>query len=372
MFLGINLECISCHDGAGHLDKINLWLSNRGRVDLWKQAAFFGKIRLYRPYGDLWDEFVLSNDGKGYDTSSPSVLRLSRYKADVTPTFILAGEKPEPGEEWRQAYARMITSNIQFARATVNLIWAELFGAGIVDPPLDFDLSRYGSEVKPPAPWAPQTIHSELLDAMARDFQAHHFDLRYLIRLMVTSSAYQLSHRLDAPWKPAYTGYFARHLVRRFSAEQVWDALSQATGVFSEMPSGDSGEKVRYVMQTVSPEDIDGKIRALLGNFGLDDRYLGVKSLSSSIVQSSILLNGEVVRDKIRYQDKSRLYDLLNSDPPKTNGEMVEELFLATLSRFPSREEAEFGERLLSEHHVQGAEDLLWVLINKPEFVLNY
>jgi hypothetical protein len=372
MFLGINLECISCHNGAGHLEKINLWLTSRERADLWKQAAFFGKVRLYRPYGDLVDEFVLSNEGKGYNTSSHSVIRLPRYPIDATPTFLLTGEKPRPGEDPREAYARMITGHIQFARATVNLIWAELFGVGIVDPPLEFDPARYGAEVKLPAPWAPQTPHAELLDVLARDFQAHHFDIRYLIRLMVTSSAYQLSHRVDAPWKPEYGGYFARHLVRRLPAEQVWDALSQATGVFSEMNSGDFGAKVKYVTQTVSPEDLDPKLGRLLSNFGLDDRGLGTKSLSSSVVQSSVLLNSEMVKVKIRLEEKGRLHALLNSDPPKTNAEIVEELFLATLSRFPSKEEAGFGVRLLAEHHAQGAEDLLWVLVNKPEFLLNF
>jgi hypothetical protein len=63
---------------------------------------------------------------------------------------------------------------------------------------------------------------------------------------------------------------------------------------------------------------------------------------------------------------------LWNVEPPKNNAEIVEELFLATLARFPTKAESEFGARLLAEHHAQGAEDLLWVLLNKPEFVLNY
>ena len=58
------------------------------------------------------------------------------------------------------------TGHPQFARATVNLLWAELFGVGLVDPPLDFDLARYGAQ--PPEPWAPQTLHEGLLDALAR------------------------------------------------------------------------------------------------------------------------------------------------------------------------------------------------------------
>ena len=90
------------------------------------------------------------------------------------------------------------------------------------------------------------------------------------------------------------------------------------------------------------------------------------------MVQASILMNSTLVKEKIRIQEGSRLHSLLNAEPPKSNAEVVEELFLATLARFPTKAESEFGARLLAEHHAQGAEDLLWVLLNKPEFVLSY
>jgi hypothetical protein len=374
IFLGVNLECISCHDGKNHLEKINVWLTSRKRADLWQQAAFFSKVKLYRPYGDLVDEFVLSNEGKGYyDTSSHSVVRIQRYKADVTPTFILTGEHPEPGEDPRAAFARMLTTNIQFARATVNLFWSELFGVGIVDPPTGFDFARYGVPATDiPAPWTAQTIQADLLDAMAKDLQAHHFDLRYLIRLIATSSAYQLSNRVEGPWRVDYGQYFARRLVHRMPAEQIWDAVCQSTGVFEEFSEGGGG-KIKYVQQTVSPEDLPGNLAKTLVSFGLDDRILKPRSLDLSTLQSSVLLNSKLVKEKLNAEIKgSRLDALLNAEPPKTNKEIVEELFLATLARFPSDGESVFGEKLLAEHHAKGAEDLLWALINKPEFVLNY
>jgi hypothetical protein len=373
MFLGMNLECISCHDGAGHLEKINLWLTGKKRTDLWRQAAFFGKVRMYRPYGDLVDEFVLNNEGTGYDTASKSVVRLPRYKADTRPTFILTGEHPREGEDPRDAYARMVTGNRQFSRTIVNNIWAELFGAGIVDPPTAFDLVRYGSDGSTNGGLGPLTQYAELLDAMAKDFEEHHYDLRHLIRTIVTSSTYQLSHRLpQGGWKAEYADYFARHLVRRLPAEQVWDALSDATGIYDEMPIGDSGRKVKYVLQTVSPEDIPGKLRKVLASFGLDDRTLGTRSLSGSPVQASILLNSDLVKEKIKSDKKGRLWKLMHAEPPNTNEKIVEEIFLATLSRFPSAAESRFGGKLVAENHDAGAEDLLWALLNRPEFLLNY
>ena len=186
------------------------------------------------------DEFVLSNDGKGYDTSSKSVVRLPRYKADTTPTFILTGEHPREGEDPRQAYARMLTGDIQFARTIVNNIWAELFGAGVVDPPTAFDLVRYQSDGAADRSLGVLTRHAELLDAMAKDFQQHNYDVKYLIRTIVTSSTYQLSHRVpEGSWRVEYADYFARHMVRRLPAEQVWDAISDATGIHDLAPARD-------------------------------------------------------------------------------------------------------------------------------------
>ena len=208
---------------------------------------------------------------------------------------------------------------------------------------------------------------------MAKDFQAHHFDLRYLIRLIATSSAYQLSNRVEKPWKSEYNQYFARRLVHRLPAEQIWDAISQSTGVFEEFSAGDSAAKVKYVQQTVSPEDLPGNLAKTLVSFGLDDRVLKPRSLDLSTLQSSVLLNSVLLKEKLKVDAKgSRLGALLTAEPPKTNKEIVEELFLATLARFPSPEESAFGEKLLSEHHAKGGEDLLWALINKPEFILNY
>jgi hypothetical protein len=97
------------------------------------------------------------------------------------------------------------------------------------------------------------------------------------------------------------------------------------------------------------------------------------RSLDLSTLQSSVLLNSKLVKDKLKAENKdSRLDALLNAEPPKTNKEIVEELFLATLARFPSDGESAYGEKLLAEHHAKGAEDLLWALINKPEFILSY
>ena len=363
VFLGINVECISCHDGRGHLEKVNQWLSKKTRQAFWKQAAFFAQSRLWRPFGD-YSNFALTDDGKGYDLTRKSVTRMQRYKADVSPAFLLTGEKPEPGENPRAAYARMLTGNVQFARATVNLIWAELMGVGIVDPPFAFDLDA-------------QITHSDLLDALAKDFQGHQYDLRYLIKLITKSSAYQLSSRFEGEWKPDYARYFARHFVRRLPATQIWDAICQSTGVFMEVPILRSDRKVKYAQSMIDPDDLSGKgmkpLADLLASFGLNNRYsVGDDSgTKGSIIQASVLLNNPLVLERTKARKGSRLFDLFQHEPPLSNSEIVEELFLATLSRFPSEQEKSIAVKLLQDYHTPGAEDLLWSLINRLEFGAN-
>ena len=365
LFLGINLECVSCHDGKGHLEKINTGLANIKRVEMWRQAAFFSKTRVYRPYS-ISQEFAVLDNYPGYDLKSKSVVRMQRYKADVSPHFILTGEEPQPGENWRAAYARMLTSHPQFARATVNLIWAELMGVGIVDPPLDFDLAKQDTQPSNP----------ELLNALAKDFSEHKFDLRYLIQTIVSSNAYQLSSRFNGEWKDSYAPYFARHFIRRLSPEMICDAIQSSTDVFDEIPIAGTSIKVQRVMQTRSPEDLGGpKLRSmvhLLTSFGQNNRDKGEKETAGSTVQASVLLNSPFVKDRIKPGTQNRISKLLQSDPPMSNDGMVDEMFLAFLSRWPNAAEKKTAIESLEKYHGQGLEDLAWGLINKVEFVFDY
>jgi hypothetical protein len=388
ILLGINLECVSCHNGAGHLDKINLWLSQRKREELWREAAFFSNLSVCRP-PPRRQEFTLVElpigynsaathviDVKlGYHVTAASVVRTPRWQADVSPTFLLTGDHPVPGERLREALARMITANPQFARATVNYVWAELMGTGIVNPPYDFDLARQDPGKPPPKPWIVQPSHPELLEALASDFVAHDYDLRYLIKLIVKSSTYQLSAVFNDPWKPEYSRYFARHFVRRLSSEELFDAISESTQVFPEIKISKTDVTVKYVMQTRSPEDLVGgelgEIGRFLSSFGQGNRSHGIKTLQGNGIQASFLLNSKVVKRRVQANPGSRLHDLLSRNPPLSNQQIVEELFLAVLSRYPTAGESWVAVARLEKYRDAGAEDLLWALLNKLEFLFN-
>jgi hypothetical protein len=128
--------------------------------------------------------------------------------------------------------------------------------------------------------------------------------------------------------------------------------------------------------QILDPDDLNQKdmkpLADLVASFGLYNRFaVGDDSSGNkgSIIQASILLNIPLIRERVRVQKGSRLESLLAHDPPYSNDQIVEELFLATLSRFPTTEERNIAVKLLQDLHAQGAEDLLWSLINHLEFL---
>ena len=374
LFLGVNYQCISCHGGKGFLEKVSLDLVSKKRRDFWAMAAFFGNTRIrVVPYQD---RYTITDDGDGYDTKGWSQVRLQREGGDIQPTFILTGEKADPRKPLRPQFARMLTQHPQFARATVNLIWKQFFGLGLVDPVDAFDLARQDPKAQLPAPWTCQPTNTDLLDALARDFAAHRFSLKYLMRTISRSNAYQLSSRFDGDWKEGYTPYFARHFVRQLTAEQMHDAISQATLVFGNYKRRDWTYETpiasaRFWTEAASPEDINsGEAKNFLRTFGQANREQFDRQPGGSILQAMMLMNSPFVTNRVLAENGSLVEQLVKS--AKSNGELVEELYLATLSRHPLPQEKQLALSWLEKDRRQGAEDLHWSLLNKLDFVFNY
>jgi hypothetical protein len=173
-------------------------------------------------------------------------------------------------------------------------------------------------------------------------------------------------------WNEKYDDYFARHVVRRLGPEQFWDAVQQATGNFEEFALKYTDLKRKYIMQAnyldFAPNN---RLAGLLVCFGQTDREDGASTDKSSLLQVANLLNNALVLDRVKAQKGSRLEGLLNAK--KTDKEIVEELFLATISRYPTPEEERQSVHLLSGggNRQAAAEDLLWALLNRLEFVFN-
>jgi hypothetical protein len=120
-----------------------------------------------------------------------------------------------------QTLAKLITSpqNGRLSRTIVNRLWQKLLGRGLVEPVDDME--------KPA--WDP-----DLLDWLADDLVAHHFDLKHTIEVILTSRAYQLPATEGPDAKGAYV--FAGPLPRRLTAEQYSDAVSSLSGEWARLP----------------------------------------------------------------------------------------------------------------------------------------
>jgi uncharacterized protein DUF1553/uncharacterized protein DUF1549 len=376
-FLGLPLICLSCHNGPGHLELVNTALSHHTRYEFWRNAAFFARSG---PSGASRDPatgtaaFTIADYPQGdYKLNTTSGNKTPRQPqngvAVADPAFFLTGETPKAGEGRRQAYARMVTASPQFARATVNYVWKEIFGAGIVEPADSFDLAR-----QDPAALAPgatlQPTHPELLTKLADSFIASNYDLRALIRTIVVSNAYQLSSRYTrGAWSEAWAPYYARHYPRRLMAEEVLDAIVKCTGVAANL--GLSGNRsVPRAMLLPDPTE-GGNFAKFLNNFERGNRDDQPRSADSSIVQALALLNDRIVTDRIDATNPASLVARLiqeSNDPAA----IAEGLYLNTLSRYPTADEkAEAVAYLKSGELAKKMEDLQFALINKLEFLFN-
>lgn len=369
-FLGVNLSCISCHDGKGHLEKVNVWLSGRKRSEFFQNAAFLGASRylMYWEHGKPQSgEFLIDDSNPGYNTKGASMIRVPRFGGPGDPAFILTGEKPRPGAEPREELARLLTANPQFARATVNLFWARLMGFGIVEPFDEFDLARLDPR-NVPAGWQLQASHPELLEQLANDFRSHGYSLRHLFATICGSSAYQLSARFEGEWKEAYTKYFARKFVRLLDAEELHDSIALATSRPGAFPFG--GEKVGMSMELSGPAGAPD-VKYFMQTFGQSNRSNPPRAAAGSPLQPILLMQSPVVNDRVLAAKDSRVQRLLDSYR-SDNGRVVDELFLATLSRRPSGEERQVALAALDRNRVEGAQNLQWALINQVEFFFNH
>ena len=384
-FLGVNLQCISCHDGANHLERVNAWLTQRTREQFWAQAAFFGNTRVLRrvELRNTQDEYRIDDlDPKrdGYSRSAESAVRVARQGTGmVAPRFILNGEEPRDGQPLRQELARILTSHPQFARATVNRFWAEFMGVGIVDPVDGFDFSRMSPD-RLPGDWDLQPTHPELLDQLAADFVESGYDLQHLHKRIVSSSAYQLSSGFPTEWKPSYAPYFARKFLRRLGAEQVHDAIVKATDLQSPIQIPLTDRRVGYMVQMRGPADLRRSstlspsqkqdLQFFAEAFGQANREFNEPTRGGSIIQAALMMNSPLVKDKARPHAGSFLAELLARG---LDGErLADALYWQFLARAPAEAElADAVQLLASRGPSAGGEDLQWLLMNNLEFLFN-
>lgn len=344
IFLGVRMECARCHHHPNEK-----W----SQEDFYQLAAFFGPLKrkgqgISAPIsGEA--EFVWF--APGGDVKHPVSGAVMKPKAlDAPPASIDAAKDP------REALAAWMTrpDNPFFAPAAVNRVWGELMGRGIVHPVDDFRASN------PPT-------NGPLLDALAKDFVDHGYDLKHLVRTIMRSRTYQLSS-VPSPRNAGDTRNFSRWYRRRPSGEVLMDAVADVTGVREPLQG--------------APRDARA-VRAW--NYRIDSDFLDAFSRPNpsadppceregegSVVQALHLMNSSKLVTGIA-QDTARAAALARSD--RTAREIVTELYLASYSRFPTEGELAVATAVFTEPGAtrqSATEDVMWALINSAEFVLNH
>ena len=362
-FLGVRLECAQCH---------------RHPFDRWTQADYrafantFGRVRfdsspeLTAAVADLLDERRQLPPEK----AGPPLPRLREvYLADrprrlphpetAGPLNPRALGGPElPGADPRVALADWMTrpDNPYFARAFVNRVWAHYFGAGLIDPVDDLSAANPAS-------------NEPLLAALAAEFVASGYDIRRLERMVLTSRTYQLSSAPNDTNRRDRTN-FARSYPRPLMAEAVLDVLNDALGATEDFGT-DAPAGARAV------EVATNRVRSphaarLFRMFGRPARTATCdceRPAGPALPQTLFLMTDATLLKKLTGGRLAKLIEAKASD-----AKIVDELFLATLSRLPTADEkaASLDRVSAAADREAGLADVLWALINTREFILNH
>jgi hypothetical protein len=349
VFLGVNVECAQCHAHP---------FAEWKREQFWSFAAFFAGVKSQR----LMD-FLLpgGEDPRKRELAMPGTEKVVQAK-------YLDGSEPAWKGGTRATLAEWVTSpsNPYFARAAVNRVWAYLFGTGLVEP-ID---EMVGANSTP--------SHPELLQLLADEFAAHQFDLKFLLRTLTATPAYQLTsagerNKGEGQDNPTL---FARMPLRGLTPEQLFDSVAMATGYRSTGSAGND------LISGITGGNRSPRSEFLHKFANQTERPVEAQT---SILQALTLMNGTVVADATSLERSETLAAVADA-PFVSAAERVSTLYLATLSRKPTAKELERAVKFVEDAvreakadekarraaRAEALADVFWALLNSSEFILNH
>ena len=335
MLMGVQLQCAQCHNHP---------FTDWKQDEYWHMAAFFMKVG---PEGN--PRRAARNGGTITIGERPRFGGRRRglpESAKILPPGFLQGDKPKvlPGELLRPVLADWLTSpkNPFFARAMVNRLWAHFFGRGLVNPVDDMHDANLAS-------------HPALLAELSRQFAASGFDLKFLVRAITLSQAYQRTSKPKGNNRDAGPELFARMAIKPLTPGQLYDSLVVLLGA----PPGRGPARRAGGRPGFNPRE------AFVTFFSAGDGA-DPTELQDGIPQVLRLMNSP-------RQNSSRLLGPIMRDS-KGPGEIVEKLFLTVLARRPHAEEIDRINAFLArnkEDRRQALAGVLWAVMNSSEFRLN-
>lgn len=404
--LGVRTTCISCHDGAYHLEDVNKGLSTMTREQFWGMAAFLSKTQFIidvtantgNSFGDFLKTIQVADIDTGFDwrfyympfstdfqdrfgeynavSAAGDGMRPARNGGLISPRYLTSGEAPAEGEIRRTAFARILTADRQFARNIVNRVWAHFLGEGFVEPHDNWDLGRLNASVAAEYNTTIQPKTVKLMEWLTDQFIQNNYDLKALIRLIANGPAV-LEKVAPAPetW-PNVDSWRMQRAPRRLAAEAIVDAFFKIHGVtprltvtsmleqtFSnpwEMPGpNEPSIYAIYADFNAPPVDVTTLgyrdeseyyftqefVQSTMQAFNRGQYELGTKRSSQSSIQNALaLLNDEYWNFWLNgEQTTPYIQALVNAmDDGAQNTDVITVMFRDVLFRDPSGEELKY------------------------------
>lgn len=351
LFLGLQVQCTQCHNHP-----FNKWQQDQ----FWEYNSFFrqvGKIdhrkldpntgRMVDDYSEVvWQEF----SGPVYYEKRSGVMQVAY------PRFQGLEVDPGVGVDRRVEFGKLITQPVdgappQIAQAMVNRTWSHFFGYGFTRPVDDM------------GPHNPAS-HPDLLERLSREFVTTNYDVKELIRWIVSSEAYGLTsqyndkNKIDDPGA-GEVPLFSHMYLKSMQAEQMYDSLIVASNAHKSGRGGWGAQEEQrriWMQQFVVAFENDENDESTTFN--------------GTIPQALMMMNSELMDKACSVERGSFLFESMSS--PGNEAQKIQELYLAALSRNPTKTEIGKVQKMLKSYGNQklmGYQDLFWALLNSNEFV---
>jgi hypothetical protein len=351
LFLGTRMQCAQCHHHP-----FEKW----SQQDYYGFAAFFANVAR-KPGAFTGEEMIYNKRG------TAQTLNI-RTKQPVMPTSLGGSAlKLKPDQDPRVSLAEWMSAkdNPFFAHTLVNRYWKHFFNRGLVEPEDDM------RETNPP-------VNPELLSALAADFIKSGYDMKKLIRTIVTSTTYQLSAVPNAH-NAKDRQNFSRYYPKRLNAEVLYDAVNTLLDVESNFAGQAPGTRA-----VALPDNSYNQSTYFLSVFGRPDSSSACeceRTQEASLAQSLHLLNAADIQTQLS-RGNGRA-DMLTKDT-RPDDDKITDLYHIALSRDPNADEVKFARGHLEKKtksktgdeafkgKKEAYEDILWALLNTKEFLFNH
>ena len=337
LFLGVRIECAQCHHHPSER-----W----SQEDYAGLVGFFTGLKVKRlPNGT---EAIVAKAGSDHKHPRTGELVKARGLGAASASF-------EGIADRRQVFAAWMTAadNPFFAKAIVNRIWSHYFGRGLVEPIDDIRATN------------PST-NEPLMDALVAHLKDVRYDLKAFTKTLLASQTYQLS-AVANEGNVNDAQNFSHALPKAMPAEVLLDAVCQVTSVPEKFNGWPEGYRSIRVWDNRMPSyffRIFGRpVRASVCECE--------RSNQPSISQALHLLNSPEIQGKIAHK-RGTARQLAKS--VKTNDEILDEIYLGTLCRFPTSDERTLLRQAFSESgsdRSTAVEDIFWSVLNTKEFLFN-